>query len=418
MRQQYVLGDAIYRQYPYFFKSPTFNDSVYVLADVVQRCIQSATSQFFGIYQNQGPELPDGYPSGRAIPPYNSSFLDRKSNKMTKPDVFPSRFYPAIINYVTTPAETLLFNTDSSTLCPITRLWQAENLIDTKAQEAWNAFQPLIQYLNSFGVNLTNGAELISFGDTFFCDYYDNRALPFGIPYSDDLVTNMSYAFSWWMAHVWEGQPIQQQSNAYGFANGFIDYLQGYLNGSQPAQFILLSGHDDNIHTLLTPLGIVYDDCVMANYLAFWENGTTPYPNCHFPWFASTLKYELYNDTIPYIKFYYEDNLIPLCNGGDCSVQEFIGLMQTITGNVTFDQWNATCYNVSTTFDNSDDGFLSSTKGLICDAIETKTQLEFDWKDITIIGLILISVSLGGFLVFDRKRHHQELERTRTTLLF
>jgi hypothetical protein len=422
MRQHYVLGDAIYRQYPFLFDSPQYNDSVYILSDIVDRCIQSANSQFFGVYLYQGPSLPVDYPTDRALPPYNSPFINKTSG-LNNSEVFPERFYPTIIEYVSTPAETLLFNTDSPSLCPVINLWWAQNFVDAKAQEAWEAFQPLVQYLNSFGVNITDAAQLISFGDTFFCDYYDDRELPFGIPYTDDLVVNMSFAFSWWQAHIWEGQPIQQQSNAFGFANGFIDYLQSYLNGSQPAQFILLSGHDDNIHTMLTPLGIVYDDCVMANFNAYWENSTTPYPNCHFPWFASTLKYELYNDTDPYIKFYYEDNLIPLCHGGDCSVAEFIELLQNITGNVTYEQWVANCNShvaPATKFD----GFIASKepsiriKASASRAVEQSNTYTVEWKDVAIVALVLICISLGGFLVLDRKRHRQELERSRTTLLF
>lgn len=416
MRQHYILGDAIYRQYPYFFESPQYNDSVYILSDVVQRCIQSASSQFFGVFLDQGPSLPKDYPPGRAVPPYNSPFINKTARGLNNSEVFPVRFYPTLINYVSTPAETIMFESDSSSVCPIVSLWYNENFADEKAQQAWETFQPLIQYLNSFGVNLTTAQEFVSFGDTFFCDYYDNRALPFGIPYTDDLVVNMSFAFGWWQAHVWEGQPIQQQSNAYGFANAFINYLQSYLNGSQPAQFILLSGHDDNIHTLLTPLGIVYDDCVMENFLSYWANGRTPHPNCHFPWFASTLKYELYNESTPYIKFYYEDNLIPLCDGSDCTVVEFIELMQNITGNVTFEQWNATCNfitpNQTISNEKEDTSKISN---------ENRSVLEsftIDGKDIVIAALALICVSLGVVLIFERKKHHQEIERSRTTLLF
>jgi hypothetical protein len=147
----------------------------------------------------------------------------------------------------------------------------------------------------------------------------------------------MTFAFEFYAAHLWDAQDKQKIITSYGYVSTILNYTLGYVGGNNITNYVLLSGHDSNIVGLIDPMGIYTPDCVMANFKAYWEDGSTPYPNCHFPWFASTLKVELYNTSEPYIKFYYEGNLIPICQNKEaCPLNEFVNLMTNLTGNLTF----------------------------------------------------------------------------------
>lgn len=69
---------------------------------------------------------------------------------------------------------------------------------------AWNTFKDVIDNLNKY-VKIENPGDLMEYGDTFLCDLTDNRTLPGNIPHDKDLMTNITFAFSWFIIHNWDG---------------------------------------------------------------------------------------------------------------------------------------------------------------------------------------------------------------------
>src|SRR5437868_5859497 len=57
MRQHYVLGQELLKTYPNILSQPFNWENVFVLSDLSNRTIQSASAQLYGIYQGRGPSL-------------------------------------------------------------------------------------------------------------------------------------------------------------------------------------------------------------------------------------------------------------------------------------------------------------------------------------------------------------------------
>jgi len=98
----------------------------------------------------------------------------------------------------------MLFTSDDSTKCPVLKKLSSEVYWDEKSMEAWNVFGPTIDELNKY-VKIEHPRDLMIYGDTFLCDFTDNRTLPGNIPWNEDLFTNITFAFSWFIIHNWDG---------------------------------------------------------------------------------------------------------------------------------------------------------------------------------------------------------------------
>jgi len=57
--------------------------------------------------------------------------------------------------------------------------------------------------------------------------------------------------------------------------------------------------------------------------------------------------FEFYNDTSnPYVKVYYNDVILPLCNGQNtCSYDDFMAFMRTASGSDSRSAWDTKCGN-------------------------------------------------------------------------
>jgi len=69
------------------------------------------------------------------------------------------------------------------------------------------------------------------------------------------------------------------------------------------------------------------------------------FPHCQLPKFASNIIFDFFNDTTnPYVKFYYNAILIPLCDAQEsCTYGNFLSLIQKASQNHTLQTWNDTC---------------------------------------------------------------------------
>jgi len=402
MRQHYLLGSSLVKEYPNILGVPYNKSFVYAVSDDdCDRCVQSALSQFYAIYLGQGPGLGKDYPTYRAVPLYNSTWINKTIATMDNSQAL-QYGHTAINIPVVDGSNTLIFNSDDSAFCPNNALWRSQNLNDAKSLAAWTLFGPTINNLNKYG-NISTPLDLMLFGDTYFCDLYLNKSLPGGMPYNADLQLNLTYAFSYFMAHYWEGQKIQRETTGWGMIQGIINYTNNFAKGHTKTNFVLYSGHDDNLHAVLSALGIVTDDCILANFQSWWSLKKILYPNCHFPYFASTIKVELYNTSSPYVKFYYENELIPLCNNQpQCSLADFTKLLQNAIGNRNYAQWAQAC------------GATTSEKAENVN-IEAGYQVQgnSNWtvEKTAILIMAIFCVLLVGKLAVDNKKHREEIHR-------
>jgi len=184
-----------------------------------------------------------------------------------------------------------------------------------------------------------------------------------------------------------------------------LQFLNGAINGTNNNTFMLLSGHDGNIASILGILGILEADFIMANFNSSVANASAPlpYPLSYWPRFASTFIVELYNKTTnPTVRILYNGEPITFteqmlhCNGEVyCGFSNFEALMMNALGNYTTDQINQECgYNGENGENPGNVGPSSSVNSFL------------------LVAVILLTVLLGlaiGKNIMDRQKFEEKL---------
>lgn len=141
----------------------------------------------------------------------------------------------------------------------------------------------MINFLDNY-VKLKDPLAFTEFSDVIFVDLMANKTLPYGIPYDQDLLTNISFARTFFLFHFWGGQKKQVEVAAYGL----LERIQRFLTDNVATKFALFSGHDSNVYAFLRALNVLTEDCAMENFEYYWEHGKEIInPICHYPIFAS-----------------------------------------------------------------------------------------------------------------------------------
>jgi len=185
--------------------------------------------------------------------------------------------------------------------------------------------------------------------DSFNCDMADGKTLPGGIT-DTDLIESLSYGQEYYMYVATRLQTLQRQLAAWPVLKAIKDQLVSFRQGENAKKLVLFSGHDNNIRAALTALDVVNPDCLLDNYEKHKNGQPISYPNCHHAHFASNLIFEFYNQTTnPYVKVYFNDVIVPLCNGQEsCSYEDLLTLFDKGSGGIdSLDTWNQQCGNDS-----------------------------------------------------------------------
>ena len=408
MRQHYILGQELLETYPDILGQPFNWENVFILSDLCNRTIQSASAQLYGIYQGRGPGLGSNFNEEIAVPPYNEAEATEIISGLTDSAALPYNYYPFVIPVVDLSNFTqgTLFGTLGFETCVNMETWIEENMEDQNAQQSWAIFNETITNLNNYATSpLTNGLEVTAFADTAYSNIMAGKPLPGGMPANDSqLLSNMTFAYSWWMTYLFMGQEVENYVGAYELVTTILSFVEGAINGTNSNNFMLLSGHDGNVAAVLGALGMLSAEQVMANFNASVANMSQPYPSAYWPPYASSLIFELYNTTNPYLRVTYNGEALPLCDGEtECEWSQFEWIMMNGIGNYTLaDVDNACGYNPTTVQLN-----LPSTPSSFADIGY-------------MAAIILLIVALGiaiGKIVSDGKKHKQEVARVRSALL-
>ena len=406
MRQQYILGNVLGQKYPDIFGDSYEYLDIYMLSDVTPRCIQSAVTQLYGVYLEKGPALRKDYPRLVGIPPYKDLRVKVIAGLLPNSAAAPYNFVPNIVNVVD-QTNAYIFQGDQGNYCPNMITWEEQNNKDSKAQEAWKIFGTTIDNLNKHlndSQKISSVPEFINFCDTMLCDLYDNRTLPGGIA-DQELISNLTFAFNWFIYHAWEGQELQRQLAAFTLVDEFLSQMDDCARGGVFNKAALYSGHDDNIMAVLAAFGIINEDCIMQNFNSYLQNKTTPFPNCYFPYFASNIIFELHNTSgSPFVKFFYNNVQIPLCNGQDiCPYDDFVAFVKKATGNNTFKTYSQKCGVKTETLVSEVSNFLNYFE----------LGLEMNYIALVIVSLLCGLISMK--IISDRKKYDQLLNRNEAT---
>jgi len=342
MLQHYNLGKAIAAKYPHLVE-PGYNpDEILMLANTAQRTIDSAMSQLSGMFRGKTSTLQE----------FPQKDLQDKIVKKIAPLLPPEEanrgeFVPVKVDIVSGLDQELIFNGRNHKWCPRISDLHSENALSAAIQNGWNAFQESVKQANT---HLTTTPKITSMHvlncayDVFIASVFDNKTLPDGIN-DPKLLEGLNYAQAYYQYVLEQNQIIQKGLTSFPTLRAIAEQMTNFREGKTPKKLALLSGHDMNIYAVLSSFGIISTDCFLANYNDHMQDKNLSFPNCQFPKFAANLIFELYNDTAnPYVKFYYNDILIPLCGGQEtCPYQEFVAFLHNAGGNHTLESWNIGC---------------------------------------------------------------------------
>jgi len=344
MVEQYNLGKALAEKYPNLVASGYNPDDVYVLANFVERCIESAMVQVSSMFRGTTSTVTESLPKG-----LQASLIAEYESLLPASEASRGDYVPINVKVVSTEDEKLFFNGKDAGYCHKMSEYVNENQNSQKMKEAWGIFQDPVNQANTqlpANKKLTSMTNLVYAFDAFIADVFDNRPLPGGIT-DTKLIESLNYGFAYDIYLREQSQLIQRQLGSYNTLESILGQMANFRAGKNAKKLALYGGHDKNLYSILAAFGIVTGDCLLADFASHTNNEALPYPNCQYPGFASHIVFEFYNDTSsPYVKFYYNDVLIPLCDGQDsCSYSDFRVLAQSAGGNNTPDSWNKQCEN-------------------------------------------------------------------------
>jgi hypothetical protein len=348
MVQQYNLGKTLAARYPNLIASGYNPDDVYVLSDTSPRCIESAMVQLLSLFRGKTSTLlesPQQELQDNLTAKYTPLLSDDEVNR--------GEYVPVKVDVVELKStEQLIFAGRDPKFCRNLKIYQNASKISTEMSTGWEIFQDPVQEANSYlpeSQKIKNMDNLMWAHDTIISDKYDNRTSPGGIT-DEDLIERLNYGQAYYQYILEERLEIQKELTSFNVLKAIIDPMESFRQGNNPKKLVLLSGHDINIIAVLSAFGIMSAECLLANYKDYELGEDLSYPNCQFPEFASNIIFEFYNQTTnPYVKFYYNDVLVPLCGEDEsCSYDDFVALAQTSSGNNNLATWNEKCGNTRT----------------------------------------------------------------------
>jgi len=348
MVEHYNLGKAIAEKYPHLVASGYNPNDVYVLSNFVQRCIESTIVQVSSMFRGTTSTVKESLPTGM-----QASLIAKYESLLPASEAERGDYVPIKVDIVSTEKEKLFFNGRGAGFCNKLTGFIHENEESAKMKEAWNVFQDPVVEANfqlPEGMRITSMEGLTRAFDAFIANIFDNRPLPGDIS-DPKLVESLNYGSAYNVYLKEHHQLIQRQLTSFHTIEGVLEQMANFRAGRNAKKLALYGGHDMNIYAVLAAFGVVTEDCLLANYESHTKNEAITDLNCQFPEFASHLIFEFYNSTSsPYVKVYYNDVLVPLCDGQEsCSYSDFRVLAQNAGGNNTPSSWDKQCGNSNKT---------------------------------------------------------------------
>jgi len=346
MVQHYDLGKAIAEKYPHLVADGYDPEYIYVTSSSSQRCIESGVVHVASMFRGLTSTLTSSEPVGlqeSLIAEYGSLLSAEESNR--------GDYVPVRVNVARTGTEKLVFHGKSAGNCPAIQTYINQNLAGSEVTEAWTIFQDPIQETNTYlsgSQVIDNLNEMSDAYDAFMCDMSDGKKLPGGIT-DKDLLESLNYGQAYHQYLMFQLQDAQKGLTSFNTIQAFMDQLSNFRQGKNPKKLAIFSGHDSNLFSVLSAFGVITSKCLLANYEDHENGQDLSYPHCRTPEFATNIIFEFYNETSnPYVKFYYNDVIVPLCNGQEsCSYDDLMSFMRTASQSDNLGEWNIKCGNIN-----------------------------------------------------------------------
>eukprot|EP01017_Pseudomicrothorax_dubius_P047422 TRINITY_DN8524_c0_g1_i2.p1 TRINITY_DN8524_c0_g1~~TRINITY_DN8524_c0_g1_i2.p1 ORF type:complete len:367 (+),score=62.42 TRINITY_DN8524_c0_g1_i2:34-1134(+) len=266
MRQLYLLGAQLRQRYiiDQKFLPEKYNpDVIFVRSTAVNRTIMSAMSLLYGLYPiGTGPDLPEGYPKERAVPPINFQ-VDIES---LGDNALPNKFQPVPVHMTKINKDYELRAYDADVCPKATELAEKTyNSDDFKKIDA--AFKDLYPELaNAFGipvekVNPFMGQQMM---DNLLVDYMADK--PLKIAYKSDLWKKLYMLYNIMMIYSPYASEEQQNLFTTKLYADILKYITAAQKGS-PLKWVTYSAHDTTLNLVIAQLKVTGWSCLLSNYL-------------------------------------------------------------------------------------------------------------------------------------------------------
>jgi len=397
MRQQYILGAAfgqIYKDLLYPFNA----SKLYVQSTQENRTLMSALSQLYGIYNQHGPNLQDGYPAEIAIPPYNSDLVNKIVVDLADVNAaIPNNYQPLPIHSLQKQAD---FYLQSYLNCPNANSLFKKQQNDSKVQEVYAELATTVENLKKLHLEIDNSTQFDDLGDTVIADYRNQVTLPGGIDPTSEEFADLQFWAQWYEIYPTLNLPIQRQLFSGPILNSILQMFQQKRANTTPLNFAFYAAKETMLATILSALNITTPECLLENWRSEKDGKTAPNPNCNYPIFASNLIFEFYNDTTsPYVMFKYNGAAMPICNGQtSCPLNDFATYIQNITAGYDLNNFQKWC-NANQTH--------STFKGQKQTSSGYKLST-FDTVLLGVIALLLISLIVVAYKAKTLKDQHNK----------
>lgn len=284
MQQEFQLGTALRKKYVYEYRllPPNYvKETMYVRSTDFDRTLMSADSLLLGLY-------PDG--TGPHLTPSDTPAL-------------PHAYQPIPIHTVPVDADQIMI--DRVTAHPQAALasiattpeWEQKNAALKSNYSRWSL---------ATGIAIHSLSQLLLLGDTVFIYQKHHAKLPAGLSKAD--AQQIIAAGHWAFTTLYQSKAIANNGGQ-KLLSTIATYLQQASNKQTPLRYVLLSGHDTNILSVMSAMHT---------------------PLSEPPPYASDLNFALYATTANqyYVEVSYNGQPVtmPGCGGVKCSLSQFMTL--------------------------------------------------------------------------------------------
>ena len=174
--------------------------------------------------------------------------------------------------------------------------------------------------------------DLYGLGDLAICNVFAGLPIPGGIDPNSQYYQDLKLAYEWTAVNQYITQDLQIQISSMAMFQNVLNLMDQVIAGKSTIKYSMFSAHDVTLLPILSKLDVLNSTCLLANYAAKKANQALPYPNCLFPGFTANVAFELYGGTTPYIKVFYNGNLVSICNNNNsCGLTDFRADIETKT---------------------------------------------------------------------------------------
>ncbi|CAM6001540.1 unnamed protein product [Sphagnum balticum] len=315
LRQHFLLGESlrqIYHDNLSFFPSNYESSQVYIRSSDVNRTIQSALSQLYGLFPlGTGPNISDSV-NNIAVPPipdlsYNISSLGT--------DSLPMNFQPVAIHTINASNDTLLRGFSAS-VCPGLHTYYNEAENDSVAQMLYPLFTKTVEAVETLANRSLQGVikgiqdiEMI-FNDVIG-DYLNG--IPNPVSVNSSLFQDIQILEDFLVYHIQLGSDQELTIANSKLFEEIKSRMEKRISNQPSPRFLLYSAHDITLAGILRAFNFSSWECLYSYYL---QNTTSNSPQCNgIPPYASSIIFELHNiNSEQYVKMIYNGQMLNFCS--------------------------------------------------------------------------------------------------------